>query len=172
MPEMTFDPEVYIIEDDIITHFLISPLFTGRDPLFVRLLILFMTRKELTQITLRNITGMSAGRISQEVNHLLEMDLIEIAETSKQGKITYHAKSAGIAFLSLTKHIIGRLLKWEESLTEMKKELVDNQAEFGNLNGYKRLREFTEVILKLIFNYKRATDTLDKAIDSLKNEEK
>ena len=168
---MTFDPEVYIIEDDIITHFLNTPIFTGRDPLFVRILILFITRKELTQITLRKITGMSAGRISQEVNQLLEMDLIEIAETSKRGKITYHTKSAGIAFLSMTKHIIGRLLKWEESLTEMNKELVANQAEFGNLNGYKRLRGFTESILKLISNYKKATDTLDKAIDSLKNEE-
>jgi len=171
MSEMTFDPEVYIIEDEIITHFLNSPIFTGRDPLFVRLLTLFMTRKELTQITLRKITGMSAGRISQEVNHLLDMNLIEIVDTSKQGKITYQAKSAGIAFLSLTKHIIGRLLKWEESLTEMKKELVQGQTELGNLNGYKRLRGFTESILKLISNYNKATDTLDKAIVSLKNED-
>ena len=172
MLEMTFDPEVYIIEDDILTHFLNSPLFTRRDPLFVRLLVLFITRKYLTQTTIQKITGMSAGRVSQEVNMLLDMDLIEIAETSKKGKITYYVKSAGVAFLSMTNHIIGRLLKWEESLTEMQKELEDNQAAFGNLNGYKRVRGLTEVLVKMIANYKIATDILDEAMVSLKNDEK
>ena len=85
MEEHLFDPDVYIIEDEIITHFLNSPMFTGRDPLFVRLLVLFITRKHLTQATLQRITGMSAGKISQEVNHLLDMGLIEIEKTSKKG---------------------------------------------------------------------------------------
>ena len=86
----------------------------GRDPLFIRLLILFVSRKYLTQNTLQKITGMSAGKISQEVNHLLDMDLIERAEITKKGKITYCASSAGLAFLSITRHIIGKLVNWEE----------------------------------------------------------
>jgi DNA-binding transcriptional regulator GbsR (MarR family) len=170
MSEIEFDPEVFIIEDDVITHFLNSPMFTGRDPLFVRLLILFITRKYLTQNTLQKITGMSAGKISQEVNHLLEMGLIERAETSKKGKITYCASSAGVAFLSITRYTIGKLVNWEESLAKMKKELEDNKKELGQLNGYKRLYRFTEAIVNLISNYKKALDTLDNAIESLKKE--
>lgn len=171
MTEITFDPEVYVIEDEIITHFLNSPMFTGRDPLFVRLLILFLTRKYLTQNTLQKITGMSAGKISQEVNHLFDMGLIERAETSKKGKITYCARSAGLSFLSITRHTIGKLVNWEESLVEMKKDLEDNKEELGDLNGYKRIYGFTEAIVNLISNYKKSTHTLDKAIESLRNEE-
>ena len=87
---------------------------------------------------------MSAGKISQEVNHLLEMGLIERAETSKKGKITYCANSAGLVFLSITRYTIGKL------------------------NGYKRLYGFTEAIINMISNYKKAIDTLDDAIESLK----
>jgi len=170
MPEIVFDSEVYVIEDDIITHFLNSPMFTGREPLFVRLLMLFVTRKYLTQNTLQKITGISAGKISQEVNHLLDMGLIERAETSKKGKITYCTSSAGLAFLSITRHTIGKLVNWEESLTKMKKELEYNKEELGNLNGYKRLYRFTKEILKLISNYKKAIDTLDDAIESIKKD--
>ena len=147
-------------------------MFLGRDPLFIRLLILFITRKHLTQATLQRITSMSAGKISQEVNQLLNMGLIEITETSKTGKITYCAQSAGIVFLSLTRHIIERLVKWEDNLVEMKKELEDNQGELGNLNGYKRLHGFTEAIVRLISNYKKSIDILDNAIELLKNENK
>ncbi len=143
-------------------------MFTGRDSLFVRLLILFITRKDLTQNSLQRITGMSAGKISQEVNHLLEMGLIERAETSKKGKITYCANSAGLVFLSITRYTIGKLVNWEESLIEMKKELEDNKKELGKLNGYKRLYGFTEAIINMISNYKKAIDTLDDAIESLK----
>ena len=170
MPEIVFDPEVYIIEDDIITHFLNSAMFTGRDPLFVRLLMLFVTRKYLTQNTLQKITGISAGKISQEVNHLLDMGLIKRAETSKKGKITYCTSSAGLAFISITRHTIGKLVNWEESLTEMKKELEYNKEELGSLNGYKRIHKFTKEILNLISNYKEAIDTLDDAIESLKKD--
>jgi DNA-binding transcriptional regulator GbsR (MarR family) len=170
MSEIIFDPEVYIIEDEIITHFLNSPMFTGRDPLFVRLLILFVTRKYLTQNTLQKITGMSAGKISQEVNHLLDMGLIERAETTKKGKITYCSSSAGLAFLSITRHTIGKLVNWEKGIVEMKKELEDNKEELGKLNGYKRLYSLTEYIVNLISNYKKAIDTLDNTIESLKNE--
>ena len=151
-------------------HFLNSPMFTGRDPLFVRLLMLFVTRKYLTQNILQRITGISAGKISQEVNHLLDMGLIQRVETSKKGKITYCASSAGLAFLSITRHTIGKLVNWEESLIEMKKELENNNEELGSLNGYKRLYRFTKEILNLISNYKKAIDTLDDAIESLKKE--
>ncbi len=169
--EMKFDSEVYKIEDDITNHFLNSPLLAGKDPLFVRILILFITRKNLTQATLREITGMSAGRISQDVNTLLDMDLIEIAETSKKGKITYRAKSAGIVFLSMLNQLVGGYLDSEETLIEMKEDLEGNHTELGHLKGYKRLRQLTDVMIKIITSYKKTAGTLNKAIDSLEKEE-
>ena len=80
--EIIFDPEVYILEDDIHNQLSTSRMFSTRDPLFIKLLGLFMTRKYLTQKTLKRITGLSAGKISQEVHHLLEDGLIEKAEVT------------------------------------------------------------------------------------------
>ena len=68
--EILFDPEVYNVEDDIINQLLASPMFSTRDPMFIRILGYFMTRKYLTQKTLKRITGLSSGKISEEVNQL------------------------------------------------------------------------------------------------------
>lgn len=169
MSELKFDPEVYVIEDDIINHFLSAPIFAPRDPLFVRILILFITRKYLTQKTIQDITGMSAGKISEEVNNLLDMRLIEIANKSKKGKITYSANSAGILFLNLTKSIVNRLVKWEKELSDMKKELEHRKKELEHLNGFKRIYQNTTHYLDLIMDYKKVTDIIEKYTESIEN---
>ena len=87
MSEMEFDPEVYVIEDDIINHFLSAPFFAPRDPLFIKILMLFITRQHLTQKTIQDITGMSTGKISKEVNNLLKLGFIKIVDKSKKGKL-------------------------------------------------------------------------------------
>lgn len=152
LSEPNFDPEVYVLEDDIITHFLSSPIFSNRDPLFIRILFLFITRKFLTQKTIQDITGMSAGKISEEVNILLDMDLIKIKNKSKTGKITYSASSAGEVLLSFTGSIINKLVKLENELISMKEDLESKSEYLKNLNGYERLyqnfKQFSESIKK------------------------
>ncbi|MFX1275848.1 MAG: hypothetical protein ACFFBP_05315 [Promethearchaeota archaeon] len=172
MSEIEFDPEVYVIEDDIINHFLSAPFFAPRDPLFIRILMLFITRKHLTQKTIQDITGMSAGKISEEVNNLLEMGLIEIVDKSKKGKLTYSANSAGIIFLNLTKFTVNKLVKWEQELSEIKKELEQGKKEFEHLNGFKRIYQNTSYYVDLIKEYKKMSDIIDKYTKSIKNANK
>ncbi|MFW9785811.1 MAG: hypothetical protein ACFFFB_26235, partial [Candidatus Heimdallarchaeota archaeon] len=57
LKKIKFDPEVYIIEDDMLNQLLTSPMFSSRDPMFIRILGYFITRKFLTQKTLQRITG-------------------------------------------------------------------------------------------------------------------
>lgn len=166
MSEIKFDPEVYLIEDEMINQLAAAPIFFGRDPVFIRLLGLFITRKYLTQKTLQRITGLSAGKISEEVNQLLEMDLIKKADVSKKGKIIYSADSAGLVLLKFSKSIIDIMVNWEQDLEEMKLELDSNKTLLENEKGYNRITELNNNFLDAIKKYKKSFDVMDEKVRS------
>jgi len=166
MSEIKFDQEVYLIEDEIVNQMTALPMFFGRDPVFIRLLTLFMTRKFLTQKTLQRITGLSAGKISEELNLLLEMDLIEKADISKKGKIIYSAESAGLILYKFSKTIINRMIKWKQDLEELKIELEKNKNLLENEKGYNRILELNNFFLDIIEKYKKPFARMDKKLSS------
>lgn len=168
MSEINFDSEVYQIEDDIINHFVSSQMFSDRDPFFVKIFALFITRKYITQKTLKKVTGLSAGKVSEEVNHLLNMGLIEKGEITKKGKITYVASSVGLMYLRFSRHSLTNLIDWEKEFLEMKTELNTKKSALERLEGYKRIKELNAFFLEIISNYKKTLENLDKAIQSLK----
>lgn len=159
--EIQFDPEVYLIEDEILNQFAASPMFFSRNPLFIRILGYFITRKYLTQKTLKEITGLSTGKISEEVNALLENGLIGKKKVSSKGKITYSADSAGTTLLKFTKSVIERMAEWEKDLESMKLELESNKSELENLEGYAQIYKMNEYFLNMISNYKKCIDMID-----------
>ena len=161
MSEIDFDPEVYLIEEEILNLLYSTPMFVGRDPTFLRILGLFMTRKYLTQKTLQKITGLSAGKISEEVNGFLQMGLIEKADVSKKGKIIYSVKSAGLMLLKFSKSIINRMVKWEQELEGMQLELDNNKKSLENETGFNRIVELTNYFLGAIKKYKKFFEAMD-----------
>ncbi|MFW9895513.1 MAG: hypothetical protein ACFFD7_06895 [Candidatus Thorarchaeota archaeon] len=161
-----FDPEIYIIEDDLLNQLAASPMFSSRDPMFIRILGYFITRKFLTQSKLQRITGLSTGKISEEVNLLLESGLIEKADISEKGKITYGAESAGIILLKFAKFIIGRMAKWDQDLQKLKKDLEENKRNLENLKGYTQLYEICDSLVKAVSKYRMLIKILDKILES------
>ena len=161
--EIRFDEEVYLIESDIINQLLASPMFSTRDPMFIKILGYFMTRKYLTQETLKEITGLSSGKISEEVNQLLENKLIYKEETSPKGKITYGADS--LILIRLSRHIINRIIKWEKELEIMKLELENNKSEFENLEAFAQIYKIYDYILDVISKYSEYVKKIDKLIE-------
>jgi DNA-binding transcriptional regulator GbsR (MarR family) len=161
MSEIEFDADVYLIEEEILNMLYSTPMFLGRDPTFLRILGLFMTRKYLTQKTLQKITGLSAGKISEEVNIFLQMGLIEKAEVSKRGKIIYSANSAGLLLLKFSKSIINRMVKWVQDLEEMKLELESNKKLLEKETGYTRILELTNYFLEVTKEYKKFFDEME-----------
>jgi DNA-binding transcriptional regulator GbsR (MarR family) len=162
--KIPFDEEIYLIEDDIINQLTASPMFSSRDQMFIRILGFFITRKYLTQKTLQRITGLSAGKISEEVNLLLENGLIEKVDVSEKGKITYGAQSAGIMLLKFSRSIIYRMTKWNEEIIKMKRQLDTNRKDLQNLRGYSRINRIIEFLLTAISKYKKFVDILDKIL--------
>jgi DNA-binding transcriptional regulator GbsR (MarR family) len=162
MNEIEFDPEVYLIEEEILNLLYSTPMFVGRDPTFLKILGLFMTRKYLTQKSLKRITGLSAGKISEELNNFLNMGLIEKAEVSKKGKIIYSAESAGLILLKFSKSIIDRMVKWEKELEIMKVELEKNKKSLENETGFKRIVDLTDYFLEATKKYKESFEAIDE----------
>ena len=76
--EKKFDPEIKKIENEIIKTLLNYTIFSVRGEITSTILFYFITRKNLTQFELQNLTGFSAGKISQELNEFLEFNLIKI----------------------------------------------------------------------------------------------
>ncbi len=161
--EIKYDPEVYIIEDDLINELISSPMFSTRDPMFIKILGYFMTRKYLTQKTLKKVTGLSVGKISEEVNHLLENELIYIAHTSDKGKITYCADS--LIILRFSRHIIIRMTKWVTQLEKIKLELEKKKPELEHLNGYAQIYKIYNYILSAISVYSKYINRIEAAVD-------
>ncbi|MFX0037930.1 MAG: hypothetical protein ACFFCY_15575 [Promethearchaeota archaeon] len=163
--KIPFDEEVYLIEDDMLNQLTASPMFSSRDQMFIRILGYFITRKYLTQKRLQRITGLSAGKISEEVNLLLENGLIEKVHVSENGKITYGAESAGIILLKFSRSVIYRMAKWDKELQKMRVELEDNHKDLKNLNGYERIKKIVEFLLIANSKYKRFIELLDKILN-------
>ncbi|MFX0023540.1 MAG: MarR family transcriptional regulator [Candidatus Hermodarchaeota archaeon] len=160
--KIPFDEEIYLIEEDM--HNQLIAMFSSRDQMFIRILGFFITRKYLTQKTLQRITGLSAGKISEEVNLLLENGLIEKVDVSEKGKITYGADSAGIMLLKFSRSIIYRMAKWDEKLLNLKIELNQNRNNLEKLNGFSRIYNIIEFLLEAISKYKKFIKLLDKIL--------
>ena len=159
-----FDPEVYLIEEELLNHLINSPIFVSKDPLFIKILGYFITRQYLTQKDLKRLTGLSTGKISQEVNDLLEHGFIEIENVSEKGKITYSCKSRGMVILKYSMDIINEALKWEEELLEIKSELEDNKQSLQKLKGFDQIYKITNVILPSFSNYKELKEIIGNAL--------
>lgn len=164
MNEIVFDPEVFLIEDEILNLLESTPMFAGRDPYFIKILGLFMTRKHLTQKTLQKITGLSVGKVSEEVNQFLEMGLIEKEKISEKGKLIYTAESAGLILLKFSKSILSRMIKWEEELVELSEELEKNKEILENEKGYNQLVKLYNYFADAVKQYKKFFKAIDDEI--------
>lgn len=147
-----FDSEIKKIEDEIIEYLLNSAVFAARGKITSKILFYFITRKNLSQIELQRLTGYSAGKISQELNDFVELDLVKISKKSKPW--IYSMKSIVTEMFSRGINLLKINLRWEPQFLEIKKELEDNQAELQKLNGYDKVKDFLEENLTRFAGFK------------------
>ncbi|MFX0037923.1 MAG: hypothetical protein ACFFCY_17395 [Promethearchaeota archaeon] len=150
--EKIFDPEIKKIENEIIEKLLTCTVFSVRGEITSKILFYFITRKDLTQSKLQNLTGFSAGKISQELNNLLEFNLIKISKNSKPW--IYTMESVVAETFSRAISLLKTNIKWEEKFLEIKKDLEENRDQLQKLNGYDKVKDFLELNLLRFVGYK------------------
>ena len=150
--EDKFDPEIKKIEDEIIESLLKYTIFSVRSEITSKIIFYFVTRKDLTQSELQYLTGISAGKISQELNNLMEFNLIKISKKSKPW--VYSMESVVVETFSRAISLVRTNLKWETKFLEIKREMIDNKEKLSKLNGYDKVKDFIEVNLMRFSGYK------------------
>ena len=150
--EEKFSPEIKKIESEIFSRLLKSTIFSVRGEISTKILFYFITRKDLTQLELQNLTGYSAGKISQELNNFLEFNLIKISKRSKPW--IYSMESVVIETFSRAITLLKTNLQWETKFLEMKNELENNREKLQKENGYDEVKDFIDVNLKRFMGYK------------------
>ncbi len=150
--EEIFDPEIKKIERELIENLLNYTIFSVRGEITSKILFYFITRKNLTQSKLHDLTGFSAGKISQELNNFQEFELIKISKKSKPW--VYTMESVVAETFSRAINLLKTNIKWETKFLQIKKELEDNQEKLEKLNGYNEIKDFLEANLKRFVGYK------------------
>ncbi len=168
--EEKFDPEIKKIESEIFKTLLKYTVFSVRGEIASKILFYFITRKDLTQSELQNLTGFSAGKISQELNNFLEFNLIKISKKSKPW--IYSMESVVAETFSRAISLLKTNIKWEAKFLEMKNDLVINREELQNLNGYNEIKDFIDVNLMRFSGYKAVINLWEDLKNKYKKEKK
>ena len=171
--EEYFDPELKKIEEDILDFFIHQSTYSILKRFNLIILVLFITRKVLTQEKLRKLTGLSLGKVSQVLKKLLDMKYIEKVEKKELQKILPREKTLKIHYVVVTVqksfmmsgiNSLLELLKWEEKFKAIYFELEGEKQKFKNLNGYEEISKIINNHLKVIPLYKRAYDFFSKIV--------
>ena len=163
-----FNDEIKVIEDDVIDFFTYTPMFFGKTELFSKTFAYFITRKTLTQKKIRELTGLSAGKVSQEISTLLNYGIIEILKKSNTGQITYQMKSVISAFLKISSNILSEYMKWKYKIERLKSELEEQREELKMFNGYQEILKFANYFTEVLPIYEKLYYAIVKIRNKLK----
>ncbi|TFG20976.1 MAG: hypothetical protein EU533_05730 [Promethearchaeota archaeon] len=152
-------------ESEFLDFFMATPIFLGKREIFSKTLGYFITRRHLTQSDLKELTGLSAGKISQDINRLLDIGVIKVSEISKTGEITYERKSITASFFTISRNILSIYSKWKKRLEEIASELRNGEKELKKLNGYENIVRMLRMYLDLMPHFEKMREAVDYVLN-------
>lgn len=157
-----FDDDFKVIENDFIEFFTYTPMFFGKSDIFSKTFAYFITRKNLNQKQLRELTGLSAGKVSQEINNLLGLEIIEKIDTSETGQITYQMKSVVLAFLNVSFNVLSEYVKWKTKIESINAELENQKEVLRDFDGYEEVLKVVKIYLGVLPFYEQMYNVVFK----------
>ncbi len=157
-----YDRNVRKIEKEIVDYLIGSPLYSTRNEITSRILLYIIFRKEITQNILKNLTGYSSGKISQELNNLVDSGMIIRKKIPGIRKKVYTFESVEQISTARVKNIIIALLKWEGELEKMKNEMETNRSKLETMNGFSNILNVIDFYLPAIKLYEKFADRLKR----------
>ncbi len=138
------------IEEEVVQNLVDSTLFYSSSPIFRTILGYFITRKTLTQEMLKELTGLSAGKISQELNKLHKMGFLKRSRKLMTEPYFYSMESIDIAFINDAINVLNKSLEWETHLIQIYQDLENNKDKMKILNGYGEIVKFLEFAMPIM----------------------
>lgn len=166
-----FHSELKAIEDELIDFFRYESVYSVLNEFSLLIVVYFMTRKVLTQKKLRSLTGLSPGKVSEVLNHLLKIGHIQKIDKEKHKdiipdfftrKILYSMTVIKDSFIKSGILSFKEILKWEPRFKAMKDKLLINNHKLENLTGYGKILNVVGKYLELLPSYRKVYSLLLK----------
>ncbi|MFX1274476.1 MAG: hypothetical protein ACFFBP_01035 [Promethearchaeota archaeon] len=163
---MQFDPKLKKIEDDIIDFFMYESAYSVLSEFTLMIYVFFITRGILTQERIRELTGLSLGKVSQVVNTLAKNGLIEKVDKEQYSEIIpeklkrqtiYSMSSIKDSLFISGINSFKEMIKWENKFKIIKSEMTEDKEELGKLCGYKKILSSIDSYLEILPLYKKAS---------------
>jgi hypothetical protein len=159
-----FDPEIKQVEDEIIDFYTYDSAYSTLEEFTLQVFVYFHTRRVLTQEKIRFLTGLSLGKVSEIVNFLIEMQVIEKLNRKQLAKIIpdkikrqqiYALNSIQKSFFKSALKSGDRILQYKTKFEEFKNELISGESKLKTLNGY-------DNVLRVLDNYFKLISLIEK----------
>jgi len=149
------------IEEEVVDFLLNSPIYSTRNEITSKILIYIILRKEITQNLLKNLTGYSSGKISQELNNLVGSGMIIRKKIPGVRKKLYTFKSVEQISTARIKNIIKTMVKWQDDFDEMREEMITKRSKLESMNGYDNILKVIDFYIPAIKVYEKFAESLE-----------
>lgn len=171
---LKFDPQIKGKEDEIIDFFLYESVYSFLEEFTIITHTYFITRKILTQERIRELTGLSLGKVSQICNSLINKELVKVIDKKiyegiipedLERKTIYAMPSILDSFFQSGINSLEKMIKWENKFRVIKENLEKNQEKLKKLRGYREITKAVKNFLDLLPLYKKAGSIFSKIME-------
>jgi len=166
-----FDVRIREIEEEIINFLMRSQLLIGEKRSTAQIISIFITRKNLTQAKLRDLTQLSPGTISQEINYLLERNIIKEKGRISTGEYVYSMDSVVDGFIKSYLHSIKYYLKYKDIFKDMKNDMEKNKEDLKNQENFDAIYQLVNIFIKMFPIVENVIDTLKRELKTVETKE-
>lgn len=159
--------DIFELEEKFIILITKCPLFQFLKANHLRILGYFITREKLTQKELKILTDYSSGHISQGLNHLLNLNIIESYKEKGARCGTYILKSIAYSLINRFRKAIHKSIDFKSKLIEIREELDVRKNQWQKLNGYKQIATFVSNTIELMRYFDFLEDIMEKELNKL-----
>lgn len=149
------------LEKEIVDYLIQSPLYSTRNEITSRILLYIILRKEITQSLLKVLTGYSSGKISQELNNLVDSGMIIKKKKPGIRKKVYTFESVEQFSTTRVKNIIATMIKWQDEIKKIKNEMETKRSKLELMNGYENIMSVIDFYLPAIKIYEKLAESLE-----------
>ncbi|MDD1777363.1 MAG: hypothetical protein LUQ65_04275 [Candidatus Helarchaeota archaeon] len=150
------------LEQFIIKQFVDSNISLGRDPILISVLAHFYLHRDLTQKQLQDLTGYSAGAISQALKQAVQNKAIQEHKPKARGQIHYTREELPQFIARSILGIAELFLSYESEFKEIQQGLEEIPMELHSDPLYLGIRDFVSLYSKFIPVYKSIRDIIEQ----------
>lgn len=150
------------LERSIVKQLVDSSISLGRDPIQVSVLAHFYLHRELTQKQLQDLTGYSAGAISQALKQAVQTKALQEHKPKVRGQIHYTREDLPQFIARSILGMVEFFLSYESELQKIQQGLEEIPIELHSELLYLGIRDFVSLFSKFIPVYKSIRDIIDQ----------